>query len=86
MNYEIVPFTDLRKSFIEPKPAWGIEKGDGAVFVRCGVCGKCIDLPHSIADDGTVSPSVVCACGWHVHIKLQNWLVAAQPRERGEKQ
>lgn len=31
---------------------------------------------HTIADDGTVTPSVLCpvaACGWHEHIRLASW-------------
>ena len=31
---------------------------------------------HAIADDGTVTPSLVCAspkCDWHVHAKLIGW-------------
>ena len=31
---------------------------------------------HAIAEDGTVSPSVVCTqegCGWHEYIRLEGW-------------
>lgn len=29
---------------------------------------------HTIMDDGTVNPSVVCpVCGWHEIIKLEGW-------------
>jgi len=31
---------------------------------------------HTIADDGTVTPSVVCpydGCDWHVHVRLEGW-------------
>lgn len=31
---------------------------------------------HAIAEDGTVSPSVVCTeegCGWHEYIRLDGW-------------
>ncbi len=78
MSIQTVPFTLIRKSFVDPTPAWGIDKGDGGVFVRCGQCGKAVDLheQHTIAADGTVSPSVhhdEPGCGWHVHIKLEGW-------------
>lgn len=72
-SYISTPYTPMRKSFVDPAPAWGIDKGDGAIFVRCGGCRKCIDLPHEIAADGTVSPSVICECGWHVHLQLQDY-------------
>lgn len=39
---------------------------------RCGAWGTLLD--HSIAPDGTVSPSVECvACGFHDHVKLVGW-------------
>lgn len=31
---------------------------------------------HEISAEGTVTPSVVCSvkdCGWHEHIKLEDW-------------
>lgn len=38
--------------------------GGGHVFGSC----------HSIQDDGSVAPSVVCPhCGWHVFIRLDSW-------------
>jgi hypothetical protein len=70
-----IPFTEYRKSFVEPIPAWGRE-ASGTVFIRCA-CGKCIDLrKHTIAADGTVSPSVwhdSPECDWHVWAKLKDW-------------
>lgn len=72
-----VPFTEVRKSFVDPSPAWGVDKGDGSIFVRCGDCKKCIGLPHMVDDNGIVSPSVHHDdgenCQWHVHIKLLDW-------------
>ncbi len=53
----------------------------GAVVV-CPQCGNGISIGggrlfgsvHTIADDGTVSPSVVChACVWHACIRLGGW-------------
>jgi hypothetical protein len=38
--------------------------GGGQVFGSC----------HTVAADGTISPSVVCpGCGWHVMAKLDGW-------------
>lgn len=40
----------------------------------CGTLGSLLD--HSIAQDGTVSPSVVCVhegCNFHEYIQLEGW-------------
>lgn len=46
-------------------------------YVACPECHEAAGLhDHDIADDGTVSPSVVCphpGCSWHVWIKLKDW-------------
>lgn len=45
-----------------------------AVCPSCGVSGSLED--HEIADDGTVSPSLVCAtegCGFHAFVTLAGW-------------
>lgn len=44
----------------------------------CPMCASYIKLAgpeavHSIAEDGTVSPSVVCDCGFHEYVKLVDW-------------
>jgi hypothetical protein len=48
----------------------------GAV-VYCPKCDRPLSLlKHRIAEDGTVSPSVVCSwegCNFHEHIKLVGW-------------
>jgi hypothetical protein len=43
-------------------------------MVRCP-CGEYLGLQdHAIADDGTVTPSVVCPrCDWHHNLKLEGW-------------
>lgn len=53
---------------------WGWHGGD--IIYRC----TCMNAPllnaHSIAEDGTVSPSVVCTtnlCGFHEFVKLEGW-------------
>lgn len=49
---------------------------DGGAFVACGFCGETASLAdHTIADDGAVTPSLVCpmGCGWHVYARLKNW-------------
>lgn len=49
------------------------------VTVWCPDCGNAATLDHDIADDGTVSPSLVCphvkhdACGFHEFVKLEGW-------------
>lgn len=47
-----------------------------AVWVACAECGVRGSLEdHTIAPDGTVSPSLVCPgeCGWHVFGRLIGW-------------
>jgi len=47
--------------------------------IRCGGCNEVATLnTHTISDDGTVNPSVVCpytkeGCNWHVWLKLEGW-------------
>lgn len=77
MLIEVPKNKGFRKSFEEPKPVWGIDSG-GALYIRCGGCGVCVgfDESHTIAADGTVSPSVHHddgQCGWHVFVKLLDW-------------
>jgi len=57
-------------------PGDGTTHFDGA-SVTCGGCGTPFSLArHTIAPDGTVSPSVVCphpGCSWHVFLRLDGW-------------
>lgn len=68
-------------------PAWDLsrdpkfvaEHGNGqesVLVLRCD-CGKIIRLlGHTVADDGTLSPSLwhdVPECGWHVMGRLEGW-------------
>lgn len=40
----------------------------------CGQCGGISDMTaHEVAPDGTVTPSILCDCGWHVWGKLEGW-------------
>lgn len=42
--------------------------------IICPNCSTLLHLnPHKVEKDGTVSPSVVCDCGFHDYIKLNNW-------------
>lgn len=55
--------------------AWKPSKLDGQpiVRVRCPK-GHVGILDHSVAADGTVSPSVECqSCDWHVFARLEGW-------------
>jgi hypothetical protein len=45
-------------------------------IICCPTCGRDAALSrHSIAADGTVTPSCVCpeGCGFHDHVKLVDW-------------
>ena len=61
-----------------PREHWkGGIKGDGhrTALVSCGGCGGLLSLSnHTIDDKGIVLPSVLCNCGWHVMMKLNEWL------------
>lgn len=65
--------------------AWKAENRERLPDTTNVVCGNghagLID-EHVIADDGTVSPSVVCTeenCGWHEHIQLDRWSEREKP-------
>lgn len=48
-----------------------------APSIKCPLCARTSYLPHDIAVDGLVTPSVVCphsGCSWHVFVKLLNWV------------
>jgi hypothetical protein len=51
--------------------------GRWSASIACPQCGVLATLTdHSIAADGTVSPSVVCptsGCSWHVQARLLGW-------------
>lgn len=56
---------------------WAITRTPTEAKVRfcCPKCRGMGDLTetHEIASDGTVSPSVVCDCGFHDLVKLEGW-------------
>jgi len=69
-----IPKATVRKPFIEPKPAWGVDAGSD-LWIRCGGCGITASLDHDVAPTGEVSPSLVCpeGCGWHVWATLEGF-------------
>lgn len=51
----------------------GTSSSKSASFI-CPKCGlKAYLTDHDIAEDGTVSPSVLCDCGFHDNLKLLEW-------------
>ena len=71
---------DLKHGSLEQPGQW--ERGQGpypiriVALVSCPKCGKGMSLSlHTIAADGTVSPSLVCPyqCGFHDFVKLVGW-------------
>ncbi|GAF75621.1 unnamed protein product [marine sediment metagenome] len=55
---------------------WGLDWGTKrTATIVCPDCGFTAVVRHDIADDGTVTPSVVCPedCGFHEMIKLEGW-------------
>lgn len=66
--------------FYRGKPGTWALTTDGSVVMTCPVCGNAGTIgTHSIADDGTVSPSIVCAnggakgCSFHEFVRLAEW-------------
>lgn len=51
--------------------------GTLAAIISCPLCGGASFLGHKIAEDGTVTPSVVHApedgCTFHEFVKLEDW-------------
>lgn len=71
--------------------------GRNTARITCPKCGRTSVLPHAVAADGTVTPSVVCAysavvecpherCDFHDMARLLNWAdpPPPAPRERSE--
>ena len=54
-----------------------VRDGSRTANVSCPGCGKIASLiDHSIAQDGTVTPSLVCpyeGCTFHDWVKLEGW-------------
>lgn len=59
------------------RTAWNADKSQRSASVACPDCGRTASLSgHDIADDGTVTPSVVCpyeGCSFHDYVKLEGW-------------
>lgn len=72
-----IPRVEKRQRNVEPMPAWGRDAG-GHLWLRCK-CGLPMGLDdHTVAADGTVSPSLWHqddghGCGWHVWGRLLDW-------------
>lgn len=85
-RYKLIPKGDPDTE--KGKGRWFIQETHADwryVVLVCPVCGGSGTLVHlshpehggrhQIADDGTVSPSVVCAldCGFHEFVRLEGW-------------
>ena len=61
----------------ESYPLWiPVNDSDGkrSAIVFCPGCRNPGFLKgHTVAADGTVTPSILCACGWHVFARLLDW-------------
>jgi hypothetical protein len=50
--------------------------GEHSASATCANGHTCTLTDHTIADDGTVTPSLVCPyddCNWHENVKLEGW-------------
>ena len=43
------------------------------IDISCPQCGTPTETDHEISEDGTVTPSLLCDCGWHEFAKLAGW-------------
>jgi len=59
------------------EPVAEIGRARFKAFVRCPKCNRVYTLrQHTVADDGTVTPSLVCPhddCDFHEYVKLEGW-------------
>jgi uncharacterized OB-fold protein len=70
----IIPRSSLPNELDAPRGSWW--KTQNVVSLKCPSCGRSMVIPHQIAADGTVTPSVVCPhehCEWHVFVRLSGW-------------
>jgi hypothetical protein len=68
----------LKRGAVEDRFEPGMWKGSVTIYVSCPKCGLIAALDHQVADDGTVTPSLVCpedegGCGWHDTVRLDSW-------------
>lgn len=71
-----------------PKGHWRFTFSDGkfTATIACPNCGAQGALDdHDIADDGRVTPSVVCECGFHNTIQLSGWMNLPAIAERTKR-
>jgi hypothetical protein len=73
---------DAKHEALGKAPRQGMwNRNNGHIVLRCPVCKNTPSFDaHTIADDGTVSPSFVCtapACTFHDFVKLENFTKAA---------
>lgn len=55
---------------------WRVGIGGQSVYVVCPECKMSYAIDHDIADNGELSPSLMCptkGCGWHVTARLRGW-------------
>ena len=59
-----------------------ITEGKRSAAIRCPGCGEIGSLgsSHVVGDDGVVNPSVVCGCGFHEWIRLEDWADGICPK------
>lgn len=58
------------------RPGEWIKLSDGNAMIACPKCGGEAPLDHSVAADGTISPSLVCPytpCDFHEWGRLEGW-------------
>lgn len=68
---------ELQKHSECAKGTWWWTTGHKSPTISCPGCQKLGSLDHFVAEDGTITPSVVCprepGCGFHDNVKLVGW-------------
>ncbi len=73
----LIPRSSIPNELDAPRGSWWrASLSPIVVSLKCPSCGRSMCIPHAIAADGTVTPSVICPyenCGWHVFVRLGGW-------------
>ncbi len=72
--YTIFNISDKNKKTDGSWRTWD-HNGKNRVLISCPGCGTEAGIDHDVADDGIMTPSLVCPnnCGFHEHVKLVGW-------------
>jgi len=55
--------------------SWHFDRLDSGpvVWISCPQCGQHALLDHGVLENGEVIPSLLCDCGFHEMVQLEDW-------------